>query len=193
MSQTDIVDKAMKLFYQNVKDFGSDPYAQLPHVPEVEKWANYMLKNYPLADREIVMLSVWLHDIGHYPISKEDHAYRSACIALKFLEGEGYPMERISKVLHCVRSHRCQDMMPDSLEAKILAFSDSASHMTDPMYLRIARDGISDATAPNVYEKMERDFRDMKMFPEMMSDISTLFVSWKLLIRTYENVARKLA
>lgn len=186
---SEIIEKAKKEFYQIVERFGSDPYRLLPHVPEVEKWAKYMLEKYPDANDEIVLLGVWLHDIGHYPVPTEiDHAIRSEERAKDFLEKENYPKDKIDKILHCVRSHRCRDIMPNSLEAKIIACIDSASHMTEPMYFEIARDDKKNKREFRVYAKMDRDYRDLGNFPEIQSELKGLYESWKKLIKIYEEI-----
>jgi hypothetical protein len=185
---TQIIDKAKNLFLRNVEDFGSDPYGLVPHVPEVEKWVGVMLRRYPQADMEIIMLAVWLHDLGHYPVKDADHAVTSERLSRVFLERENYPKERMERVLHCVRSHRCRDVMPGTIEAKILSFSDSASHLTDSMYLKMAKDDIDGNVVPlRVYAKMERDLRDISIFPEMKRELAELSSSWKALIKAFEK------
>lgn len=187
-----IVEKAKKLFHEKIKEFGSDPYHLLQHLTEVEKWAKLILKKYPHVDEEIIFLSVWLHDIGHYPIpTKIDHAVRSEKTAKEFLEKENYPEEKIKKVLHCIRAHRCKDVLPESFEAKILAFIDSASHMTDTMYFDIAKNNKNDGKPFRVYAKMERDFRDLSFFPEIKKQMIPLFNSWEKLLKEYEKIELK--
>lgn len=186
-----IIEKAKSEFLKMVSDFGSDPYHLLPHVPEAKKWAEFMLKKYPKANKEIVLLAVWLHDLGHYPINVEiDHAIRGEERAGKFLEKENYSKEETDKVLHCVRAHRCKDVMPQSLEAKIMAFSDSASHMTSAMYLDMAKDDKDKKIPFRVYAKMERDFRDLAIFPEVQKELVELYESWKTLLRAYEKLKK---
>jgi hypothetical protein len=182
-----IIEKAKAEFLKMVADFGADPYHLLPHVPEAEKWARKILKKYPEANKEVVLLAVWLHDSGHYPLPTQiDHAVRGEERARKFLEKEKYPQEKIERVLHCVRAHRCKDVMPETLEAKIMAFCDSASHMTDTMYLDMAR-ADEKGKFPRVYAKMERDFRDLAIFPEMQKELTELFEAWKMFIKAYEK------
>jgi hypothetical protein len=172
-----------------VADFGSDPYHLQPHVPEAEKWAKFMLKEYPQANREVVLLAVWLHDLGHYPIPTDiDHAIRSERRAKEFLENEKYDKNKMNEVLHCICSHRCRDVMPESLEAKIMAFVDSASHMTDTMYFDIAKSDKEKKEKFRVYAKMERDLRDLASFPEIQDKLRGIYVSWQSLIREYEKL-----
>ncbi len=183
-----IIEKAKAEFLKMVGDFGSDPWHLLSHVPEAEKWAKLMLKKYPEANKEVVFLAVWLHDFGHYPVPAEvDHAIRGEERARKFLEQESYPKEKMDKVLHCVRSHRCKDVMPETLEARIMAFCDSASHMTDTIYFDMVRTG-EDGRFPRAYAKMKRDFRDLAMFPEMQKELSEIYEAWQTLLKAYEKI-----
>lgn len=184
-----IVKKAKTKFLKMVSDFGADPYHLLPHVREAEKWAVFMLKKYPQANKEIVLLAVWLHDIGHYPIPTDtDHAVRSEQRAKEFLKDEKYESKKMNEVLHCIRAHRCRDVIPKSLEAKIIAFADSASHMTDSMYFYVAKDDKEKKKNFRVYAKMERDFRDLSLFPKIQSKLIGLYGAWKNLIREYEKL-----
>jgi len=187
--ESKILEKAKENFLKMIVDFGSDPYHLGKHVPEVERWAKYMLGKYPEADKEVVLLAVWLHDIGHYPLPYEgDHAARSEAVAKAFLEKEKYPEEKISRVLHCVRSHRCSDVMPKTLEAKIVAFCDSASHMTDDIYFDMSRDDKKEGREFRAYAKLERDFRDLSSFPEVKKELVGLYEAWKKLLEEYEKL-----
>ncbi len=188
----EIIQKAKEEFLRMIDDFGSDPYHVSVHVPEVEKWAKHLFLKYPEADQEIILLSVWFHDIGHYPVSKEiDHAIRSEERARKFLEKENYPNDKIKKVLHCVRAHRCRDIIPETLEAKIIALVDSASHMTSTMYLDIARNHKGRDSNYSLYDKMKRDIRDLTAFPEIKDELKELYEAWEKLIKAYNKINLK--
>lgn len=184
-----IVDKAKAAFFKAVDDFGSDPYAQRPHVPEVERWARYLLKQHSEADGEVVLLAVWLHDIGHYPVPTDiDHAVRSEERAKAFLTKEKCAKGTMEKVLHCVRAHRCKDVMPETIEAKIVACADSASHMTQQMYFAISIDDKEAKRPFRAYAKMDRDFRDLAAFPALQKELEQLYEAWKKLIKAYEKI-----
>lgn len=184
-----LIEKAKKEFFQMIDDFGSDPYHLRPHVPEAEKWAARLLKKLPEADSEIVFLAVWLHDLGHYPASADiDHAIRGEERAKNFLEKQNYSKSKMKSVLHCVRSHRCRDVMPSSIEAKIVACVDSASHITESIYFDIAKDEKKHNYSLSVYAKMDRDLRDLGAFPEIQEELKELLETWKKLIRLYEKI-----
>ena len=184
-----IIEKAKKNFLKMVEDFGSDPYHLRSHVPEVERWANYLLKSHPEADPEAVLLFVWMHDLGHYPVpTKIAHAIRGEKRAKEFLEKLNYPKNKMEKVLHCIRAHRCRDIQPNSIEAKIIACVDSASHITDVVYFNIAKSDKENNCKFRVYGKIERDFRDLSAFPEIQNMLKEILVCWKKLIKLYEEI-----
>lgn len=178
-----MIGKAKKLFLESLRG-KEDIYGLGTHVPEAEKWAGKLCGIYKEADREVVMLAVWLHDIGHYPVDKVDHAVKSEKIAREFLEKENYLKDKMEKVLHCVRSHRCRDIMPETQEAKIMACVDSASHMTDSMYVDIVRDG----RAEYAFGKLERDYRDISKFPEVKKELKDVCGKWKALLGALSKI-----
>jgi hypothetical protein len=127
----------------------------------------------------LLQSSLYLHDTGHYPINKEiDHAITSEKLTTIFLENEKYDKEKTIKVMHCVRAHRCKDVMPNTLEAKAMAFIDSASHMTDKMYIDMIKNGDGEKASA----KLERDYRDLAIFPEIQKEMTEIYSAWKILI-----------
>ena len=127
-----IIDQAKKIFWKMVDDYSQDPYWLKNHILELEKRVEKVCKMYSELDKNILLLSVYLHDIWHYPINPdEDHAVTSTRIAEEFLTSKNLDSDFISKVSHCVRSHRNKDVLPQTLEAKMMACIDSASHFTD--------------------------------------------------------------
>ena len=176
---------AKNFFIKKINGSKSDPYGLISHVTEAEKWARFMLKKYTSADAEVVLSAVWLHDVGHYPLpAKVDHAVRSEKIARVFLARQKMTKEKTNKILHCIRAHRCRDVMPETLEAKIVACVDSASHMTDNIYFSMAMEG----RAEEALGKLARDYRDLSAFPEVKKKLSDLYKSWKTLLSVYNKV-----
>ena len=184
-----IVEKAKKVFLDNVKANGSDPYTHENHVFEVERWAKKLLKTNPTADEEVLLLSVWLHDFGVYPINpNEDHAITGERKAKEFLSKENYDKDKTEKVLHCIRSHRCKDVMPKTLEAKMLATSDSASHFTSTMYFDILYRQKKIHHDYSAFDKINRDYRDIAFFLEVKKELTPIYEAWVNLLKTYEKI-----
>ncbi|MFH1714522.1 MAG: HD domain-containing protein [Candidatus Nealsonbacteria bacterium] len=153
------------------------------HIISVQKWAEKMIKKYPGVDKEVLLLSIWLHDIGHATAGHMDHNIGSEKETRSFLKRIKVKNEEIEKVAHCVRAHRCKDIKPETIEAKILAFADSASHMIDGCYVDMLMEGKKELAI----EKLERDYRDVGIFPEMKKEIKPLYEAWKQLLRVYPD------
>ena len=169
-------------FLNTVKSAGSEYDYLLRHLPLVEKWAKKLLKMYPQANEEVVLSGVWSHDIGQVIGDKKaDHAINSEVEVRRFLEIMNVDDEIINQVAHCARSHRCKDIQPNSLEARILAVADSASHMTDIVYIDMFNRGDYDAGLG----KLERDFRDVGIFPELQTKMKPIYDAWKKLLEVY--------
>lgn len=178
----DIVEITKEYFLKVVRDAGSK-YSYLErHLPQVERWAKKIINKKPEANETVVMLGVWLHDIGQILGNQDnDHAINSEIEAKRFLKENNVDEMVIKEVAHCVRAHRCKDIQPETLEAKIVAVADSASHMTDIVYIDMASRGeIEDAKA-----KLERDFRDKGLFPELQEESRALYEAWKRLLEAF--------
>ncbi len=181
----EMIEKAKLHFLESFKRKKNPIYYYLPkHVAEAEKWAKKILQKYPEADKEIVLLSVWLHDIGQATGDNDnDHAVESEIETKRFLAEIGMKPEKVEKVAHCVRAHRCKDVQPETLEAKLLAAIDSVSHMTDFCYI----DMTSEKSKELTLEKLERDYRDIGLFPELQKQITPLYEAWKKLLSVYPD------
>lgn len=156
------------------------------HVEIVRYWAEKLCDKHPEADRDTVIIAALFHDLGHFIGDPDelDHAIVSVKEAEKFLKKEGAPKELICKVTQAIRSHRNSDITPQSIEDKIIVFSDSASHLTSPdVYLYVAA-GYGKLKA---LEKLERDYRDLALFPNEKKKLETLYVSWKNLIENFSE------
>ena len=155
------------------------------HLPEVEKWAVWLASRNPVADATVILLGVWLHDIGQVTGPKEvDHAVNSEVEARRFLPTIGAGPDLVEKVAHCIRSHRCKDVFPSSLEARILAAADSASHLSDNVYVLMAKRGeVDDAIA-----KVGRDMRDIQTFPELVEMLEPVSQAWLGLLKVWPKI-----
>jgi uncharacterized protein len=124
------------------------------------------------ADKEIVEIAAWLHDIGNIRGHQEDHHIISAEIADELLSGLGYPRERIEAVNHCILTHRGSVVIEsESKEAQILKDADAMSHFDDIdgitkrvfggdkkktlAKLERSYNKLSDAAKPLVFEKLK--------------------------------------
>lgn len=184
-----IEEKARTRFLRAMARVKNHMYPYMPrHVAEVERWALYLLEKNPKADRTIVLTSVWLHDIGwKFNRTDIDHAILSEKEARKFLHTTGVSENVIESVAHCVRAHRCRDIQPQTIEAKIVAAADSATHFTDINYIIHLSDGIKEYARG----KLRRDYKDVGLFPELQKELTPVYEAWKKLIEAYPELPKR--
>lgn len=178
-----LVEQAKRHFLETFAKREKPIYPYHPrHVKQVATWARRLLNRFPEANPEVLMVSVWLHDIG-WSIGDDaiDHAVRSEAEAYSFLTSAGATPELVARACHCVRTHRNKDVPPETLEAKILAAADSASHLTDFNYIVHCTDGMKEYAL----SKLERDIRDVNLLPGLQEELSPLYVAWKQLLEAF--------
>lgn len=179
----DIVKQSKNHFFKLYRKCRNTRLRYIPgHLKQVEKWARKIFVKFQGVDQEVVLASVWLHDIGFLTNpSGEDHAIDSEIEVRNFLYSNDIDKKIVEKISHGVRSHRCKDVQPQSIEAKILAASDSASHFTDYVYVDMAMEGRKD----EALEKLERDLRDVSLLPYLAKELEDLYFAWKKLLQVY--------
>lgn len=172
-----IIDKTKDHFLDlYAKSGSSHPYPD--HVTKVAEIAESICNDFPTADREVVLLGVWLHDIGTFLGDRAIHEINSEKEARTFLASEHCSPKVIEKVAHCVRAHRCSDIQPSTTEAKILAVADSASHLVSGPYIQMSRKFGKES----VMAKLERDYRDIGLIPRVRKELTPLYTAWKNLL-----------
>jgi len=125
----DIVEKIRDFVKTECKKptskYGREPFEF--HFVPVAKYAEELAKELG-ADKEIVLLAAWLHDIGSIIDGREEHHISGAKIAEEKLKELGYPLKRIELVKNCIFNHRgSRQDKRESPEEKILAEADAIS------------------------------------------------------------------
>ena len=180
----DIINKTKLHFLEIFRENENPPYTYLPrHVFEAEKWAKKIIEKYPEADREVVLLSIWLHDVGQVIGENMDHAINSEDESRLFLPKIEVSAMRIGEIAHCVRSHKCKDVQPVTLEAKILAVANSVSHMTDFYYITM----ISRLSKETALRKFKKDCEIIKFLPGIEKEIKHFCLAWNELLKAYPD------
>ncbi len=125
--------------------YGYEPF--LYHFIPTVKYAKELADRLG-ADKEIVVISAWLHDIGSLMKGRKDHHLTGAKIAEKKLKELNYPKERIELVKKCILNHRgSQKNNPTTIEERIIADADALSNF----------DNISGIfKAAFIYEKLDQ-------------------------------------
>jgi len=100
------------------------PFHFVPVVQYAEKLADKLG-----GDKEIILISAWLHDIGSIIFGRQDHHITGAKIAEEKLNELGYPPQKIELVKKCILNHRgSQQNFRESLEEQILTEADVLSN-----------------------------------------------------------------
>lgn len=155
----------------------------LTHLENVEKIARKLCKLYPKANLDVVLLAVWLHDIGRVFGHEKDHDRFGADYALSYLSKKGFDEKSYQQVSDVCLSHGCDDILPKSLEAKILASSDAISHFLDDcliryIHMRASTDYLE--LKQKLLNKIDKDFNNKIYFPEAKEWIRHKYEAWKI-------------
>jgi hypothetical protein len=184
MIKENIIEKSRKYFLSKAID---DKVSVKDHVFEAEKWAEKLLIKYPKANREVLLASVWLHDIGYFVGEKTvDHAVKSEAEADKFLTVQKIDEDMKKKILHSIRAHRNKDVKPETLEAKLMVALDSASHFTGSLYMFLFNYGKS---IDYLLDKIDRDYADTGILPEIQKMLQPVYEDWRKLFEDLDNVS----
>jgi len=140
------------------------------------------------ADKEVVELAAYLHDIGRIIKYDQVHDEKGAIIAEKMLKKYGYKKEIRDAVIHCIKSHRVRKNKPKTKEAKIIASADAMSHFDTfpilfPVFFKAYKDSY-DKTLEKVFAKIERDWKEKLIFPEAKKMMKEKYEAIKKIIKS---------
>lgn len=137
------------------------------HLLGVEKFAKILLKKLTKADKEVVMLGVWLHDLQRIRGLNGNHAKVGAVEAGKVMEKFGYQDEIIKKVKEAILTHQCcGNNKPKTLEGKILSSADAMAHYINDFHLLVWSTGKRNLEEARKWslEKLDRDYNKKIQF-----------------------------
>ena len=110
-------------------NYGHEPFEF--HFEPTVKYAKKLSEELN-ANKEVVVISSWLHDIGSIIHGRENHHETGAKIAEEKLKELNYPEEKIELVKGCIKNHRSSINNPRStIEEKIVAEADALSCFDD--------------------------------------------------------------
>lgn len=121
----------IKKFVEDECKKPTSKYGFEPFTHHFEPTVNYAIKlaDELKADKEVVIISAWLHDIGSIIYGRENHHITSAEVAEKLLKKKKYPADKIALVKKCILNHRGSVKNKQiSLEEKIIADADAMSN-----------------------------------------------------------------
>ena len=166
--RNDIIDYLQKEVYRRCKQptnkFGMGCYY---HIEAVVKNAEILAEKYG-ADKEVVTIAAWLHDIASitdYAMYEEHHKY-GVDIAKEILNELNYDKEKIALVQKCILNHRGSVKLErNSIEELCVADADAISHFDSVpglLYLAYVEKGMDiEHGASFVKEKFERSYNKL--------------------------------
>jgi len=99
------------------------------HLSEVANYAEKLADKLN-ANKEVVLISAWLHDIGAIIYGRKEHHITGAKIAEEKLTEFGYPKEKIELVKKCILNHRGSvDNHRESIEEQIISEADALANI----------------------------------------------------------------
>ncbi len=180
---SDIRKQIVKII-NNSKIF--DPWFLEEHFLVVEKFAKQLCRLYPKANKDVVLLGVWFHDIGKANGKIKNHDIEGANYANKYLSKLDFDKRTIKLVYDVCKSHSCKRFKPQSMEAKILATADAMSHYSGGFYLRLIHkwhDLEYHDAREKLLKKIGKDYKDKLFFKEAKQAIKPLYFAWMTIIK----------
>lgn len=159
------------------------------HLMVVKNYAEKLAEVHN-ADKEILELAVWLHDIGKVRYGDVNHHISGAQDAEVILRDHNYPQPVVDRVKECILTHRMEakDSSPDSIEARILVTAD-AMYTLDviPAFFWEACHemglGVKEA-CDWVAEEIERNWSKKMLLPEGREMVRDKYNAFKMIVAT---------
>ncbi|MBW2996632.1 HD domain-containing protein [Candidatus Woesearchaeota archaeon] len=154
------------------------------HFVPVVKYANQLAEKLG-ANKEIVEIAAWLHDIGSIIGDYENHHISGAEYAEKLLKEYNYPQEKIEQVKHCIIAHRGSKSIPrETIEAECVANADAMAHFDNiPSLFGLAflsKKKDTDEAKEFIKGKLQRSWN--KLMPEAKEMIKLKYDAAKVIL-----------
>ncbi len=126
------------------------------HLEIVEKITLELLEYYPQADRDLVMVMVWLHDYGK--ILDFDNQYQVTLTAGKQKLSElGFAADFIDKAIGYIETLDKKlelDLKEAPIEVQIVSSADGCSHMVGPFLVTVWNEATDTSFAGKTLEEL---------------------------------------
>jgi uncharacterized protein len=165
------------------------------HILPVVKNA-LMLAEKLNADKEVVEVAAYLHDIGRASkrdefVKENEHHTIGAKKTREILAGFGCDEEFIKKVEHCVLTHRGRKGPdPETIEAEIIANADAMAHYDTflDLFAFFLESGESfEDSIKNIDKKMKRNWEKKLTLPEAKEMVKEKYHAINLILKNIKE------
>ena len=174
-------EKAKAFILDLIKDKGN---FWRKHIPLVVKYCD-ILAGKLKADKEILEIAAWLHDITKMYGKPDEHHITGAVEAKRLLIEWGYDEDKAQKVHDIILTHSSsKEFEAKTVEQKILKSADGMSQFDalELWFWSAYKKGLNPEEArKDVYGKMERFWQ--KMMPEAKEIMKEKYDAVKLLLK----------
>jgi hypothetical protein len=165
------------------KYLDTGPWRWTGHIIVAEQIAFELSQRYH-ADQEAVEVAELLHDISKTEEADDKiHALLSVPIAETKMRELGFDEDFVAKVRACILTHSCEELKPQTLEAKIVASADAMSHFGQylPMFwYHRPNEIIADKVRFSLI-RIEKDWKKIQ-FDDAKEQIKPTYEALKLLL-----------
>lgn len=172
--------------------------------PEADRWVDWGYKNHVLVVAELaekiakkhggnvefVVAGALLHDVADAVMARKrpEHEQKSLQMAENLLQQSGFsPKDTAFIVQEIIKPHSCNDeLMPTTLEGKIVATADGAAHFTTDFYLVFCWRHYGPKDDYYVYkkwvlEKLEKNIGKKLFFEDVRQEVTPRYQALKAL------------
>lgn len=188
MSRLKNVEEQVDLIYGSHNP-NADPWSKWGyenHVLVVAKKAEELARKYN-ANIEYCITGALLHDIADAITLRADknHEEKSRKLAREILEKAGFEKEEADYIIEkMIVPHSCRELLPETLDGKVLATADSFGHLGTEFYLYFSwmHYGASEYQEFKnwVFRKIERDFHRKIFFGDEKKELEKNYMSLKI-------------
>jgi HD superfamily phosphodiesterase len=172
--------------------------------PDADVWIDWGYKNHVLvvaelteriavtqqAKADLAVAGALLHDVADAVMARRssDHEAKSLAMAEGLLQESGFTESETDFIVReIIQPHSCKDLMPTTVEGKVMATADGAAHFLTDFYLLFCWRHYGPQDDYQVFKawvlnKMEKDFHKKLFFEDVKLEILPRYEALKLIL-----------
>ena len=159
------------------------------HVLDVVENAKFLLKSYPKADEEVVILGAYLHDIGRDLNQQKGHQEHGVEEVNKLLKSLNYDEITIKKVCDTVKNHNSSKKL--NINEEIVRNADAKTNIKNCLVTTAHGFQINNFSFKDTIEwinkKIKRNWNEKLTLPEARVKVKKHYEAFEFLIKDLLN------